>query len=111
MTATGAMPTPATLATGSRYEDSSGYFLGCGVSDSSWHGTHVAGTIAANSNNGQGVAGINWNARILPVRVLGKCGGYNSDISDGIRWAAGLSVAGVPANANPARVINLSLGG
>ncbi len=79
--------------------------------DSSWHGTHVAGTIGAATNNGDGVAGINWNARILPVRVLGKCGGYVSDIADGITWAAGLPVAGLPANPNPARVINMSLGG
>jgi serine protease len=92
-------------------ENASGYFKGCPVSNSSWHGTHVAGTIAAASNNGIGVAGINWNAKILPVRVLGKCGGYLSDISDGMRWAAGLSVSGVPNNANPAKVLNLSLGG
>jgi serine protease len=78
---------------------------------SSWHGTHVAGTIGAASNNGLGVAGVNWLAKILPVRVLGKCGGYTSDIVDGVRWAAGLSVTGVPANANPADVLNLSLGG
>ncbi len=79
--------------------------------NSSWHGTHVAGTIGAATNNGSGVAGINWVSKIVPVRVLGKCGGYTSDIVDGVRWAAGLSVAGVPANANPARVLNLSLGG
>ncbi|RMG65314.1 MAG: hypothetical protein D6709_03105 [Chloroflexi bacterium] len=78
---------------------------------SSWHGTHVAGTIGAGTNNATGVAGINWVSKILPVRVLGKCGGTSSDIIDGVRWAAGLSVPGVPANANPARVINLSLGG
>jgi serine protease len=71
----------------------------------------VAGTIGAASNNGQGVAGVNWQAKILPVRVLGKCGGSTSDIVDGARWAAGLSVPGVPANAHPADVINLSLGG
>ena len=79
--------------------------------NSSWHGTHVAGTIAANTNNNAGIAGINWQAKILPVRVLGKCGGYTSDIVDGMRWSAGLAVAGVPANANPADVLNLSLGG
>lgn len=92
-------------------ESASGFFAGCPARNSSWHGSHVAGTIAANSNNGLGVAGINWNARILPVRVLGKCGGYTSDIVDGIRWAAGLTVVGVPANDNKAKVINMSLGG
>lgn len=78
---------------------------------SSWHGTHVAGTIAASSDNGIGVAGVAWESKILPVRVLGRCGGYTSDISDGMRWAAGLSVSGVPSNPNPAKVLNLSLGG
>lgn len=92
-------------------ENASGYFAGCGASDSSWHGSHVAGTIGAASNNNFGVAGINWVSKILPVRVLGKCGGYDSDILDGMKWAAGLSVTGVPANPNPAKVINLSLGG
>lgn len=83
----------------------------CGSSPSSWHGTHVAGTIGANSNNGVGVAGINWVSKILPIRVLGKCGGDDADIVDGLRWAAGLSVPGVPANPNPARILNMSLGG
>ena len=92
-------------------ESSSGYFQGCQVTNSSWHGTHTAGTIGAASNNGLGVAGINWNSKILPARVLGKCGGYTSDIIDAMRWSAGLSVSGVPANANPAKVMNLSLGG
>jgi serine protease len=78
---------------------------------SSWHGTHVAGTIAARTNNGTGVAGVAYNAKILPVRVLGKCGGYTSDIADAITWASGGTVAGVPANPNKARVLNLSLGG
>lgn len=78
---------------------------------SSWHGTHVAGTIAAVSNNNNGVAGVAFNAKVVPVRVLGKCGGYTSDIADGIIWAAGGTVSGVPANANPASVINMSLGG
>ena len=92
-------------------EASAGYFSGCTVDDSSWHGTHVAGTIGATANNGAGVAGINWNSLIVPVRVLGKCGGYTSDIVDGMLWAAGLTVSGVPANPNPAKVLNLSLGG
>jgi serine protease len=79
--------------------------------NSSWHGTHTAGTIGAASNNGDGVAGVNWNSKIQPVRVLGRCGGFTSDITDGMRWAAGLSVPGAPANGNPAKVLNLSLGG
>ncbi|MBD8725359.1 S8 family serine peptidase [Oxalobacteraceae sp. CFBP 13708] len=78
---------------------------------SSWHGTHVAGTVAARTNNGAGVAGVAYNAKILPVRVLGKCGGYTSDIADAITWASGGTVSGVPANPNKARVLNLSLGG
>ncbi|MFY9512540.1 MAG: S8 family peptidase [Rubrivivax sp.] len=79
--------------------------------NSSWHGTHVAGTIAALTNNGSGVAGVAFGAKVLPVRVLGKCGGYTSDIADGITWASGGTVSGLPANPNPARVINMSLGG
>lgn len=79
--------------------------------NSSWHGTHVAGTIAAVTNNNIGVAGIAYNAQIVPVRVLGRCGGYTSDIADGIIWAAGGNVAGVPTNQNPAQVLNISLGG
>jgi serine protease len=78
---------------------------------SSWHGTHVAGTIAAVTNNGSGVAGVAYGAKVVPVRVLGKCGGYTSDIADGIVWASGGTVANIPANPNPARVINMSLGG
>jgi serine protease len=86
----------------------------CGLSsaqNSSWHGTHVTGIIAASGNNSQGIAGVNWNTRILPVRVLGKCGGAISDIIDGMLWAAGISVPGVPNNQYPAKVINMSLGG
>lgn len=78
---------------------------------SSWHGTFITGQIAAATDNGQGVAGINWGASILPVRVAGKCGALVSDLLDGVRWAAGLPVAGLPLNNNPARVINLSFGG
>jgi serine protease len=84
---------------------------GSRVTDSSWHGTHVAGTIAAATNNGSGVAGTAFDAKILPVRVLGRCGGYTSDIADAIVWASGGNVSGVPDNVNPAEVINLSLGG
>ncbi len=85
--------------------------IGTGSSNSSWHGTHVAGTIAAVTNNTSGVAGVAYNAKVLPARVLGKCGGYTSDIADAIIWASGGTVSGVPANANPAKVLSLSLGG
>ena len=78
---------------------------------SSWHGTHVAGTVAAIGNNAKGVIGAAYGAKVVPVRVLGKGGGYTSDIADGITWASGGTVSGVPANANPAEVINMSLGG
>lgn len=83
----------------------------CKARNSSWHGTGVAGVIAANTNDAAWTAGIDWNAMVLPVRVLGKCGGFDSDIVDGVAWAAGLSVPGVPPNPHPAQVINLSLGG
>lgn len=89
----------------------------CGPGDpaafesSSWHGTHVAGTIAAVTNNSNGVAGVAFNAKVVPARVLGKCGGYTSDIADAIIWSSGGSVSGVPANANPAKVLSISLGG
>ncbi|WP_043461444.1 S8 family peptidase [Azohydromonas australica] len=86
-------------------------YSGSPAAKSSWHGTHVAGTIAALTGNGSGVAGVAFDAKVLPVRVLGRCGGYSSDIADGMVWAAGGSVAGQPANPNPARVLNLSLGG
>lgn len=86
-------------------------FADCEVQDSSWHGTRVAGIIGAITNNGVGVAGTSWTSWILPVRVLGKCAGYRSDILQGMRWAAGLTVPGVPNNPYPAQIINLSLGG
>jgi serine protease len=66
--------------------------------------------IGALSNNSVGITGLSWNSFILPVRVLGKCGGIDSDILAGMRWAAGLTVAGVPANATPSRILNMSLG-
>jgi serine protease len=92
---------------------------GCGLPESdpdSWHGTHVAGTIGAvASNNGFGMTGIGWHLRVLPVRVLGKCGSHTlADVVEGIYWAAGLpspSDSAIPANPNPADVINMSLGG
>ena len=100
-----------TAAENAGTDSTGGFFAGCSQSNSSWHGTHVAGTIGAATNNNIGVAGINWVSKILPVRVLGECGGYMSDVADGMSWAAGLSVPGAPANANPAKVLNLSLGG
>ena len=83
---------------------------GSAASNSTWHGTHVMGTIAALMNNGLYGTGIAPNVRLLPLRALGRCGGYTSDIVDAMRWAAGIDIAGVPHNTNPARVINLSLG-
>ncbi len=78
---------------------------------SSWHGTHVAGTIAAYTNNGVGVAGVAGDARLMIGRVLGRGGGYSSDIADGMRWAAQIAVAGVPTSPIRANVISMSLGG
>jgi len=77
----------------------------------SWHGTHVAGIIGAGAtNNAIGIAGMNWEVKVQPIRALGKCGGEFTDINDAIRWAAGLPVPNIPPNATPARIINLSLG-
>lgn len=88
-----------------------GFFNPSQPRNSSWHGTHVAGTIAAVTDNNRGVAGVAHGAKVLVTRVLGKCGGYTSDIIDAIVWSSGGSVSGVPANNNAAQVINLSLGG
>lgn len=87
----------------------------CGAGEigeaSSWHGLAVTGVIAATANNSIDIAGIDFDARLLPIRVLGKCGGSLSDLADAVRWAAGLAIAGVPNNPTPADVINLSLSG
>jgi serine protease len=84
----------------------------CSVGGQSvWHGVHVAGTVGATTNNGVGLAGVDWTARILPIRVLGLYGGETIDIIAGIHWAVGIDVPGVPSNPNPADVINMSLGG
>jgi serine protease len=85
-------------------------FGSCTEDSSSWHGTQTASIVGAATDNGVGMAGVGRNVRVLPVRVLGKCGGYDSDIQAAMRWAAGLSVPGVPDNTNKAAVINLSLG-
>jgi serine protease len=82
-----------------------------GPTDSSWHGTRVMGVLGALTDNAIGVAGMTWSPYLLPVRALGKCGGYDSDILAAMQWAAGLSVTGVPDNPYPADIINLSLGG
>jgi serine protease len=88
-----------------------GEFSKCIIESSTWHGTQTASLIGASTNNSIGMASVGRTVRVLPVRVLGKCGGFDSDIIAGMRWAAGLSVPGVTFNATPARVINLSLGG
>lgn len=86
-------------------------YTGSPATNSSWHGTHVAGTVAEATNNGVGMAGLAYESQILPVRVLGRCGGTTGDIVDAITWASGGTVAGIPANDNPADIINMSLGG
>jgi serine protease len=85
-------------------------FASCTVANSSWHGTRVAGVLGAITNNSTGVAGVTWQGWVEPVRVLGKCGGYDSDIIAGMAWAAGNPVEGVPDNPYPARILNMSLG-
>nr|WP_233175893.1 S8 family serine peptidase [Dyella sp. ASV24] len=100
--------------TGSPYSDGSSN--ACVAQDqgknSSWHGSHVASASGAErTNNGLGLAGVAYGAKVLPVRVLGHCGGTTSDIADAIVWASGGHVAGVPDNTHPAQVINMSLGG
>jgi serine protease len=85
-------------------------FQGCTVTNSSWHGTRVAGILGAITDNATGVAGLTWNSWILPVRALGKCGGVDSDIESAMLWAAGIHVDGVPDNPYPAKIENLSIG-
>ncbi|CEE36780.1 S8 family serine peptidase [Xanthomonas citri pv. citri] len=102
---------PGALDYGDWEEADNVCYAGSQAQESSWHGTHVSGTVAEATNNGVGMAGVAPKATILPVRVLGRCGGYTSDIADAIVWASGGSVDGVPANSNPAEVINMSLGG
>jgi serine protease len=81
------------------------------ATNNSWHGTRVAGVLGALTNNARDIAGVDWNARILPVRVSGRCGALLSDTVDGMRWAGGLPVPNAPDNPTPARVVNISLGG
>ena len=96
---------------------SNGPLTGCSPEPtSSWHGTQTLGLVGATANNGVGIAGVGRNVNVLPVRVLGKCGGYDSDILVGMQWAAGvytpseLANLGLPANPNPAKVLSMSLG-
>lgn len=91
-------------------DEDGGFFEDCGEGSSSWHGTHVAGTIGATLDNAIGISGMLATARIQPIRVLGKCGGYTDDIAAAITWASGGAVGGVPNNPTPAKVLNLSLG-
>ena len=91
-------------------ESAAAPFKGCTVTNSSWHGTRTAGILGALTNNANGIAGITWGTQILPVRALGKCGGYDSDIQQAMLWAAGVHVNNVPDNPNPARILNLSFG-
>jgi serine protease len=92
-------------------KDGNPVFAGCDVGNSSWHGTVIGGIVAAVTDNAQGAAATSWDGRVLPVRVAGKCGADVNDIVDGMRWAAGLPVAGAPANPHPARVVTVSFGG
>ncbi|MFK8030034.1 MAG: S8 family serine peptidase [Gammaproteobacteria bacterium] len=85
----------------------------CGITagqNSSWHGTHVAGTIAALTNNAEGVAGVAFGAEIVPVRAFGKCGGLLSDVAEAIIWSTGGFVPNVGTNPHPANIVNMSLG-
>jgi serine protease len=112
---------PGDWVTAAEANDSNSPFYKCGPTDpntgqytgedSSWHGTAIAGMLAARTNDTIGVAAMNWRAPVLPVRVATKCGADVVDIIDGMRWAAGLPVVGVPDNPNPARVVTLSFGG
>jgi serine protease len=104
---------PGDWVTTAELTQQGGPFYQCAPSAyaSSWHGTQTAGLIAALTDNGIGMASVGRNVRVLPVRALGKCFGYDSDIVAAMRWAAGIPVPGVPANPTPARVINMSLGG
>jgi serine protease len=108
---------PGDWITAAENANKSGAFYQCAGTDpsdfsnSSWHGTQTAGILAAQTDNGAGMAGVARNAMLVPVRVLGKCGGYDSDIQAGMQWAAGIAVAGVPTNLHPARILNMSLGG
>lgn len=114
---------PGDWITQQEANDPNGQFYHCGAQDdngayvgedSSWHGTQTSGLVGALTNNGIGMAGVGPNIKVLPVRVLGKCGGYESDIIAGMYWAVNATdpdQTGLPANPNPAQVLSMSLGG
>ena len=102
---------PGDYVTATESNDAQGALFACAVSNSTWHGTTVNGTLGAAANNGDGISGITWSNPLVNVRVLGKCGGALSDVVDGLRWAVGLPVPGAPVNPAPARVVNLSFAG
>ena len=89
----------------------------CSLANSSWHGTHVAGIVAAMQDNDYGITGTAPGLTVLNVRALGKCGGTLSDVAAAVRWSVGDTVIDratgqpVPINPTPAKVVNLSLGG
>ncbi len=103
---------PGDWVTDAEINQRGGPFYQCDTqaSPSSWHGTQTTGLIGALTNNGLGMASVGHGVMVLPVRVLGKCGGFDSDAIAGAMWASGLSVPGVPGNPSPARVLNLSFG-
>jgi len=103
---------PGDFLTLAEVSDPHSLFYRCNTTaeNSSWHGTQTSGLIGALTNDALGMASVARNVRILPVRALGKCGGFDSDIIAAMRWAAGLDVPGAPVNPTPARVLNLSLG-
>ena len=118
--ATTSFRTPTTRATATRRDPNprdegdwrdEGACGGFPARPSSWHGTFVTGIIAADANNGVGIAGMDLFAQIVPVRTLGACGGTDEDVFEGMLWASGVPIAGVPPNPYPAKVINMSLGG
>lgn len=102
---------PGDWLNGQDVTDHPAQFTGCPKEPSSWHGTRVAGLIAAQQGNSQGISGLAPGSSLLPVRVMGKCGGSMADVAASITWASGGNVPGVADNPNPADVINLSLSG
>jgi len=83
----------------------------CRARVSTWHGTNVAGTIAAQNATKRPSLGIAPNSRVLPVRIMGRCGGNTADVTAGLLWAVGEPVPDVPVNPHPADIVNVSLGG